>query len=428
MDTSEDPLLPQAHGPIPKDRFHMVYFIFYLLGLGSLIPWNFFITASEYFKFKFRNTTLPDDEYLDPEHETDLQAMFESYLTLASTAPNLLFNLITTLLISRIGLKVRMSTALFLITSMFVLTASLVKMNTDSWQDSFFWITMITAVFINIGSSILGASLFGVASLFPSHYMQATMSGQAMGGIFAAVANLVTLALGSDVVDSGLGFFLFATFMSICTLIGYASLYCINYSRYHILEIGEDTVETRPTRSNGSGNTKLIIKRIWKEGLSVCLIFLVTVSCFPAVASSVVSVNNTDWTEKYFSGLVCFLLFNAGDWAGRSVAGTFKRPGIGKSNLLLVLSVMRVVFIPLIMFCNAQPRHDPVIFNSDAFPVIFIMLLGLTNGYLGTLAMMYGPSMVMAEHAEMTGAIMATCLTSGLVSGSLMAILLMKSL
>ncbi|WAR18574.1 S29A3-like protein [Mya arenaria] len=364
MDTSEDPLLPQAHGPIPKDRFHMVYFIFYLLGLGSLIPWNFFITASEYFKFKFRNTTLPDDEYLDPEHETDLQAMFESYLTLASTAPNLLFNLITTLLISR--------------ARQFLLDYN------DHCRFH--------------KHSILGASLFGVASLFPSHYMQATMSGQAMGGIFAAVANLVTLALGSDVVDSGLGFFLFATFI------------------YHILEIGntlivpvqvgEDTVETRPTRSNGSGNTKLIIKRIWKEGLSVCLIFLVTVSCFPAVASSVVSVNNTDWTEKYFSGL----------------------PGIGKSNLLLVLSVMRVVFIPLIMFCNAQPRHDPVIFNSDAFPVIFIMLLGLTNGYLGTLAMMYGPSMVMAEHAEMTGAIMATCLTSGLVSGSLMAILLMKSL
>ncbi|WAR18509.1 S29A3-like protein, partial [Mya arenaria] len=343
-----------------------------------------FTVCEAYFKFKFRNTTLPDDEYLDPEHETDLQAMFESYLTLASTAPNLLFNLITTLLISR--------------ARQFLL----------DYNDHC------------LGSSILGASLFGVASLFPSHYMQATMSGQAMGGIFAAVANLVTLALGSDVVDSGLGFFLFATFI------------------YHILEIGntlivpvqvgEDTVETRPTRSNGSGNTKLIIKRIWKEGLSVCLIFLVTVSCFPAVASSVVSVNNTDWTEKYFSGLVCFLLFNAGDWAGRSVAGTFKRPGIGKSNLLLVLSVMRVVFIPLIMFCNAQPRHDPVIFNSDAFPVIFIMLLGLTNGYLGTLAMMYGPSMVMAEHAEMTGAIMATCLTSGLVSGSLMAILLMKSL
>ena len=59
-----------------------------------------------------------------------------------------------------------------------------------------------------------------------------------------------------------------------------------------------------------------------------------------------------------------------------------------------MLAVLRVVFIPLIMLCNAQPRHDPVIFHSDVFPVVFIMLLGLTNGYLGTLAMMYGPRFV----------------------------------
>jgi len=51
------------------------------------------------------------------------------------------------------------------------------------------------------------------------------MSGQAMGGILAAVANLVTLSVGSHVQDSALFFFIFAVFMSICTLLGYVSLY-----------------------------------------------------------------------------------------------------------------------------------------------------------------------------------------------------------
>lgn len=74
---------------------------------------------------------------------------------------------------------------------------------------------------------MLGASLFGLASLFPSQYVQATMTGQAMGGVFAAVANLVTLAIGSNVINSGLAFFIFATFMAVLTLIGYGCLYGI---------------------------------------------------------------------------------------------------------------------------------------------------------------------------------------------------------
>ncbi|XP_053398380.1 equilibrative nucleoside transporter 3-like [Mercenaria mercenaria] len=439
MDTSEDPLLPQVHGPIPRDRFHLVYLIFYLLGLGSLAPWNFFITASEYFKYKLRNTTQPESEYLDPQYETELQAMFESYLVVANTIPNLAFNFITALIIQRICLKTRMIFSLVLVILMFVLTVSLVKIDTDTWQSAFFSVTLVTAVLISSGGSILGASLFGLASLFPSQYVQATMTGQAMGGVFAAVANLVTLAIGSHVVDSGLVFFMFAVFMAVLTFIGYGCLYCIGYSKYHILEIGstiaidvnshEDDVNYIDP-DHGCSYYINILKKVWKEGLSVCFVFLVTLSCFPAITSSIVSVEKTptEWSEKYFSALVCFLLFNCGDWSGRSVAGSVQWPKYGQSNILLVFSVLRVVFIPLLMFCNAQPRTSPMMFHSDVFPVVFILLLGLTNGYFGTLAMMYGPRRVPPEKAESTGAMMSTFLTTGLVSGSLIAILLMKSL
>jgi hypothetical protein len=58
----------------------------------------------QYFKYKLRNTTQPDDEYLDPNFETELQAMFESYLVVANTVPNLAFNFITALIIQRYAL------------------------------------------------------------------------------------------------------------------------------------------------------------------------------------------------------------------------------------------------------------------------------------------------------------------------------------
>lgn len=31
----------------PKDKYYMVYLIFYLLGIVTLLPWNFFITADD---------------------------------------------------------------------------------------------------------------------------------------------------------------------------------------------------------------------------------------------------------------------------------------------------------------------------------------------------------------------------------------------
>ena len=32
----------------PKDPGHLVYFIFYWLGMGSLLPWNFFIAGDRF--------------------------------------------------------------------------------------------------------------------------------------------------------------------------------------------------------------------------------------------------------------------------------------------------------------------------------------------------------------------------------------------
>uniref|UniRef100_A0A8W4F9X4 Solute carrier family 29 member 3 n=1 Tax=Sus scrofa TaxID=9823 RepID=A0A8W4F9X4_PIG len=39
----------------PEDRFNAAYIVFFCLGIGSLLPWNFFVTAQEYWLFKLSN-------------------------------------------------------------------------------------------------------------------------------------------------------------------------------------------------------------------------------------------------------------------------------------------------------------------------------------------------------------------------------------
>lgn len=55
-------LLPQSSAPVavrysPEDSYNLVYIIFFLMGIGSLLPWNFFITAKGYWLHKLSNSS-----------------------------------------------------------------------------------------------------------------------------------------------------------------------------------------------------------------------------------------------------------------------------------------------------------------------------------------------------------------------------------
>lgn len=142
------------------------------------------------------------------------------------------------------------------------------------------------------------------------------------------------------------------------------------------------------------------------------------------------------WTSgKFFTPVVCFLLFNVGDFGGRVMAGVVQKVSSkgynhgkvssvlvqdrnhfseymywwsktlmaflflffqpGKTGYwLLIACIARIVFLPLFAFCNYQPRNttSTVLFEEDYWPVIFNILFSLSNGYLGSLCMMYGPT------------------------------------
>lgn len=175
-----------------------------------------------------------------------------------------------------------------------------------------------------------------------------------------------------------------------------------------------------------------ILRKTWALGLSVFYVFCVSITVFPAVSSGIRSVqgdSRNPWTTTYFVPITCFLLYNFSDFCGRQATAWLQVPG-PTSRLLPALVLCRSVMVPLLMLCNYQPRSHlhTVLFSHDIYPVVFNCLLGLSNGYLGTLPMIYGPKVVPRELAEATGVVMSFFLTLGLAVGSAFSVLIVHSI
>ncbi|KAB5558901.1 hypothetical protein PHYPO_G00022580 [Pangasianodon hypophthalmus] len=417
----------------PKDRFKAVWLILFMLGLGTLLPWNFFMTATMYFNHRLAdpapaNTTIG-------ESRNALQAKFNNAMTLCAMIPLLIFACLNSIVHKRIPQKIRILGSLVFILVVFCVTAILVKLSINPLP--FFVITMIKIVIINAFGAILQGSLFGMAAALPDGYTTPIMSGQGLAGTFAAFSMICAIASGSDLMDCAFGYFITACVVISLAILSYIILPKLEFYQYYhekrqnnralqeekkikLLKNGDTSGEMSTSEEVQQKPSLLsIFKKIWVMALSVCFAFTITIGMFPAVAVDVKStIAKGGLWEKYFIPVSGFLLFNLGDWLGRSLTAVCLWPG-KDSKLLPALLIARLIFVPLFMLCNVQPRYSmPVYFSHDAWFTVFIILFAFSNGYLASLCMCFCPKLVDAHEAETAGAIMAFFMSLGLALGA----------
>uniref|UniRef100_A0A8C6WZB4 Solute carrier family 29 member 3 n=1 Tax=Neogobius melanostomus TaxID=47308 RepID=A0A8C6WZB4_9GOBI len=360
------------------------------------------------------------------------QDYFESYLAIASTVPSVLCLILNYVLVNRLSPRTRILSSLAVILVVFVVTTILVKVDMSSCTMEFFVVTLVSVAIVSGASNLFSGSVFGISGHFPMRISQALISGQAMGGTLSAVASIIDLAAAKDVTDSALAYFLTADVFILLCIITYLLLPKLEYSRHYMLAA---ECSSSAIINEGGGRAKVsvpplqpILAKTWVLGLSVFYVFCVSIIVFPAVSSGIESVNKdsgSPWTTTYFTPLSSFFLYNVADFCGRQATAWLQVPG-PTSRVLPALVLCRSALVPLLLFCNYQPRGHihTVLFTHDAYPIVFICLLGLSNGYLGTLPMIYGPKVVSRDLAEATGVVMSFFLTLGLAFGSAFSVLI----
>ncbi|TRY69151.1 hypothetical protein TCAL_02182 [Tigriopus californicus] len=436
--TEEDPLLGRSE---PSDPYFMVYFVFYLLGMGTLLPWNFFISVSSFWNYKFREVTNTSSLWAiqngtDLEissHQTALQEEFTSYLAIASNIPNAMFVILNALVGQNFQLKYRIFVSLGLVIGFFGIVLVFSETNSDDWQKEFMVLILILVVLINCCSAIFQGGVFGVAGKFPPKYMGSIMAGQAMGGVFPALVDIVVISANVQAKDTGFACFLIATLCLIASFVSFAWVRRTKFFKFYAetplsLSRQPDLDVLVPV----TPSIFTVFTKSWHYCLAIYVTFSTTLAVFPAITVLIQSrFNDHDptsksWADLYFTPVTCFLLFNVGDYLGRILSSRLKWPGPNRRGklFLLMASILRIGFIPLFMFCNVAPdrRSLPVVFHSDMVYVLFMATFAVSNGYLGNICMLHGPKLFHSSELQESAAMMlVACLVLGTSTGSFLS-------
>ncbi|XP_078464875.1 equilibrative nucleoside transporter 1-like isoform X1 [Lampetra fluviatilis] len=449
----------------PHDRYHLVWIIFFILGLGSLLPWNFFMTATMYFKGRLqdkkenvtaRNSNGSNDSISgEPALESELSKNFDSTMTICSMVPLLIFCCLNSMLHTLIPIKLRIVGGLGGILMMFVLTGILVWASSLS-PSAFFGITMVTVFLINSFGAVFQSSVFGLVGLLPPGYTAPVMSGQGMSGIFTALAMIFSILSGADSRSAAFWYFVTACVVTAIAIFSYLYLPRLKFARHYLYKDNHPTTTDDTENKNehiANGDSKvagphqaflnlnnkgeeppkpdgiyIIFRKIWPMALCVCCVFWFTIAVFPALTVRVATFSTHNMWNSLFLPVCCFLTFGVSDFMGRSLTAVVMWPG-EHSCWFPVLVAARLVFIPAFLLCNVTPHpFGSALLAHDVAFFLVMLLFGMSSGYLASLAMSYGPKQVEAHNAETAGSVMMFFLALGLALGAATSFIMIQCL
>lgn len=399
--------------PEPKDRLNLIYLTLILHGIGTLMPWNMFITAKEYFV-----------EYKLGKGYTDVKDMpyatyFQQNVGFAAQIPNLVFNWINIFLNLGGNLTSRIVWTLLIEVLVFVVTIILAMVDSSEWPGVFFYLTIGCVILLNMASGMYQSTIYGLAAKLPFKYSGAVVLGSNLSGTIVAVISIISLAMGPNPRTAAIYYFITALFILLACFDTYFALPLNRFFRYHDHMFNKALHEKKRRSAVHVMPYGLIFKQCFPQCFNVFFTYFVTLTIFPAVLADVkMAHDDFPISQMYYTPITCFLTFNICAVLGNLIPSILRFPS---PRWLVIPVLLRALFLPFFLLCNYRPfgveRLWPALMHWDYAYWTASGLFGLTGGYFSSLAMMYCPRMVEPEYASVAGMFGAASIVTGIFSG-----------
>ncbi|XP_051797071.1 equilibrative nucleoside transporter 4 isoform X2 [Acanthochromis polyacanthus] len=440
---------PDFEEPIPDDRYHGIYFAMLMAGVGFLLPYNSFITEVDYLHHKFKGTSI----------------VFDMSLTYILVA--LLAVILNNVLVERLSMHTRITVGYILALGPLVFVSVF-----DVWLEKFttrqaYIINLVSVGVVAFGCTVQQSSFYGYMGMLPKRYTQGVMTGESTAGVIISLSRIFTKLLITDDKKNTLIFFLVSISMEMLCFLLHLLVRRSRFVRYYTSSAqGKGPGKCHDPRDNGTGykvhhdvtaeegnggtgtstteegledfvggtyvrfdapkakirkswpgvrdmilHRYVVSRVIWAYMLSIAVTYSITLCLFPGLESEIRNDTLGEWLP-----ILIMATFNMSDFVGKILAAL---PYDWSGGRLLFFSCLRVVFIPLFVMC-VYPASAPTL-SHPAWPCLFSLLMGVTNGYFGSVPMIQAAGKVPPEQRELAGNTMTVSYMTGLMVGSAVA-------
>jgi len=428
-----------------------------------------FIAAAPYFQRRFRSS---------PKLLSNFQP---TEISISSV-----INLVTILILTNLQTNASYPRRIILSLFMNVVGFSLLSISTKAFLDAsatvyFVFLMLVVGLASSAAGFMQNGAFAYAAGLGRPEYVQAIMAGQGVAGVLPLLVQIASVLStgdaeddttgGQELSDSALGYFVTAALVALVALAAF--LYLLQrHRRKDIHSTSAHDNDDVPDRVSAPAGSMLdrershqqpeylkvplltLFQHLFYPSTAIFLTFAITM-LFPIFTAEILSTSpaaspSTPAILRPAAFIpLSFLVWNTGDLLGRLVPLVPQLSLAESPKTLLLLSVLRVLHIPLYYLCNiqhatAQPTSAlvaaaPLVtkmlstvssaapgIRGDLFYLLIVQLpFGLTNGYVGSCAMMgaTGPRYVEEHQRESAGSFMGLALVFGLTVGSLMSFL-----